>query len=432
MKGYCRLVEHPDYEAVSSDAILATHRRQTLRRMSEQRVALLIQDGSDINCASRRGCDGLGGTGRSRNSAGTLGLHMHSTLAAGGDGVPPGVPRTEFDAPGGRPRRDLPAEERKTGRWLRALRDSADMASRLSGVQVVAVMDREGDVFDVFREPRRGVALLVRATRSRSLGDGLPKLFEHLRLQPARARLKIRVDRQSARNSTREQKPRRERQAREAAVELRWTRVELPAPERSGKSLGAGAEALNAVDVFETGSPKDGSQAVSWRLLTSMKVEAEGDARKVVALYRLRRRIEDWRRILKSGCRIEQMAHRSAGRLKRALAINAVIAWRIAALAQLGRTYPDLPPDAAFSELELAILKDVARKRKRPPPADLGSAFLLVASLGGCLNRSNDPPPGYETTWHGQAALSFAAWIAGLGQDLGEDSELGKQFQNRS
>ena len=367
-------------------------------RMTNQGYESLGSDPWDRQYCTTRDSDirrSVARIGRNWGSKGTLGLHLHSTLAVGGDGVPLGVPRIEFDAPplgAGEPAEDV--EDRKTGRWLRGLRDSAEMARRLDGVQVVAVMDREGDGFDVFREPRHGIALLIRACHNRSLGDGLPKLFEHLRRQPARAFLRIGVDRLSARNSTRGQKASQGRKARNATVALRWTRVELPVPKASRSRLGTEAETLNAVDVFKTEAPRDGSDPVSWRLLTTLRVETEGDARRVIELYALRWRIEDWHRILKSGCKIGRRAHQSAGRMERAIAINAVIAWRIAALTQLGQTRPDLPPETAFSDLELAILKDLTRTRNRPLPSDLDSAFLLVASLGGYLNRPNDTPPG--------------------------------------
>jgi len=44
----------------------------------------------------------------------------------------------------------------------------------------------------------------------------------------------------------------------------------------------------------------------------------------VHSLVSLRWRIEDWHRVLKSGCRIEELAHQTAERLKRAIAINLV------------------------------------------------------------------------------------------------------------
>ncbi len=102
---------------------------------------------------------------------------------------------------------------------------------------------------------------------------------------------------------------------------------------------------------------------------------------------------------------------RAGARIERAVAINAVIAWRIAALTHLARTEPELPSTTAFTDL--ALLKDFAHVRKLPPPEDLGQAFRLVAAMGGYLNRSNDGPPGAEITWNGQAALSFTAWMLG-------------------
>ena len=219
----------------------------------------------------------------------------------------------------------------RPGRWLRGLRDSAEMAGRLDGVQVVAVMDREGDGFDVFREPRRGVALLIRACHNRSLGSGLPNLFEHMRRQPARAFLRICVDRLSARNSTRGQKASQGRKARKATVALRWTRVELPVPKGSRRRLGTEAEALNAVDVFETKAPRDGSDPISWRLLTTLRVETEGDARKVIELYALRWRIRGLAPNSQvRDARSDGSPTKAPGGMERAIAINAVIAWRIA------------------------------------------------------------------------------------------------------
>ncbi|MEJ2446182.1 MAG: hypothetical protein P8Y42_22480 [Exilibacterium sp.] len=58
--------------------------------------------------------------------------------------------------------------------------------------------------------------------------------------------------------------------------------------------------------------------------------------------YQLRWRIEDWHRVLKSGCRVEKLAHKTAERLKSAIAINLVIAWRIMLMTLLGRETPEV------------------------------------------------------------------------------------------
>ena len=64
-------------------------------------------------------------------------------------------------------------------------------------------------------------------------------------------------------------------------------------------------------------------------------------AERMLNWYRLRWRIEDWHRVLKSGCKVEQLGHRREERIERAVAIRAVIAWRLTALTLLGRETPD-------------------------------------------------------------------------------------------
>ncbi len=50
-----------------------------------------------------------------------------------------------------------------------------------------------------------------------------------------------------------------------------------------------------------------------------MEIASADDAEKFLRLYCLRWRIEDWHRVLKSGCRIEEPAHRTTDRLRSGL-----------------------------------------------------------------------------------------------------------------
>jgi hypothetical protein len=74
-------------------------------------------------------------------------------------------------------------------------------------------------------------------------------------------------------------------------------------------------------------------------------------------------RIEDWHRVLKSECRIEDAGHETADRHKRAIAINLVIAWAIMLMTLLGRETPELPAEVLFSDLEIEVLKAFAKKK---------------------------------------------------------------------
>ena len=61
--------------------------------------------------------------------------------------------------------------------------------------------------------------------------------------------------------------------------------------------------------------------------------------------------------------RIEKLQHKTAERLKRAIAINLVIAWRIMLLTLLGRECPQLPAEVLFSDIEIKVLSADAKKK---------------------------------------------------------------------
>ena len=407
--GYYRMIDQPADSEVSPTNILAPHRARTLQRMQGADVVLCIQDGTDLNFAEHPGCAGLGLIGRNKGSSGTLGLHMHSMLAVNGDGIPLGVPHIQYEAPDGAPEQDKPPEERKTRRWVRGLQDCDRLARELDGVRPVSIADREGDLFELFVEQRRlgTVDLLVRAKHNRSLGRKTPKLFDVAQAQPVRKRLEIHVARSSARRGTRRQKAHGKRDAREAVVDLRWSAVELPPPETSGFRNDPPIR-LNLVHIHEP-EPPDGVKPLEWFLLTSLPVASDRDAERILKWYRLRWRIEDWHRVLKSGCKVEYLGHRTGDRIERAVTINAVIAWRLTAMTMMDRETPELPADILFSDIEIMALEDFASDRKLLAPGNLGLAVLTMAMLGGYLNRKNDPWPGHEKIWEGYTRLAVAA-----------------------
>ena len=269
--------------------------------------------------------------------------------------------------------------------------------------RLVAVMDREADVQALFAEQRRleGVELLVRAKHNRSLGKDVPKLFEHMRAQPVGGQLEIKVQRSSARRGTRRQSASALRAARTAQAELRWQTVELPAPAR-----GEAALRMQLVHVWERAAP-EGVEALEWFLLTTLPVASLADAEQVLEWYRLRWRIEDWHRILKSGCKVEYLGHRTGQRIERAVTIKAVIAWRLAAMTLLGRETPELPSEVFFTQIQLRVLRHFASKRGLAAPGNLGLAVRTMAILGGYLYRAHAPPPGHQKIWEGWTRLTI-------------------------
>ncbi|MCA9165939.1 MAG: transposase, partial [Planctomycetales bacterium] len=107
--------------------------------------------------------------------------------------------------------------------------------------------------------------------------------------------------------------------------------------------------------------------ALEWFVLTTIAENDNQVAEECIRWYRLRWRIEDWHRVLKSGCGTEKLAYRTAARLKRGIAINMVIAWRIMLMTLLGRECPELPAEVLFSDIEIEVLGAFAKKNTTPP-----------------------------------------------------------------
>ena len=394
IKGYYRFVDRPDDTAATPDNILRPHRARTLRRMRAEPLVLCVQDGTDLNFATRPGCDGLGVIGSNQTGAQTRGLHLHSTLAVTASGLPLGVVNARFDAPAPKADRDAASRERKSDRWIEALRDCAELARELGPGRVVSVMDREADDFRVFEAQRAQPELdvLVRANGRRRVAGGR-SLLDALRAAPACARAVVDVDRLTARPKRSKRPARPGRDRRTATLTLRADTVELAPTAREHRDKPP--MRLQAVLVEEERPPK-GAAPIRWLLLTTLAADTPQACRRIVEHYARRWRIEDWHRVLKSGCKVEELANRTAERLARAAAVNLVVAWRIFLMTLLGRDQPDLPPDALFSELEIKVLKAFAEHHRRPAPDTLALAVRLVAQLGGHIYRPPRPAARHQ------------------------------------
>ena len=142
-----------------------------------------------------------------------------------------------------------------------------------------------------------------------------------------------------------------------------------------------------------------------------MPVRSAEDARRILQWYALRWRIEDYFRILKSGCKVEELQHHSAERLERAIAIKMVVGWRIQLMVRLGREVPELPAEVLFSDIELRVLATFARSRSLAPPPALGRGGRAARSSRRVVWARTRDPPGAQLLWHGYtqlAAMSFA------------------------
>ena len=216
-------------------------------------------------------------------------------------------------------------------------------------------------------------------------------------------------DRVTAREKSSGKQARKGRSHRIADAEVRYRRLRLPDPKGKAEPV-----VVYGVHVREAAAPGDESP-VEWMLLTSMPVESVADAKRVLGMYVKRWRVEDFFRVLKSGCKVERLGLRTSIRLERAVTIYCVIAWRVMTLVLLGREVPELDADVFFTDMELRFLTEYAKKVRLPEPKTLGEAMLAVSVLGGYQNRSRDGPAGYQIMWRGLERLHLTT----LGFEVG-------------
>lgn len=369
VKGYYRMIDKPDDSALTAQAILAPHRARTIQRMMGQATVLCIQDGTDLNYTPLDQCQGLGVLYKNQTGAKTRGLHLHSTFVVSAEGLPLGVLGAQFTAPepksepDTRPAASIPIEEKKTFAWIKGLRECVEVSRQIPDTHQVCVMDREADFFELFDEQRKTdkVDLLVRSRHDRTIDDEGHHLFESVRSSPISAEMEIRVPRQSARTKKSKQQAKPGHVQRTAQVALRYLDIELrPGVYQKDKE----PIKLRVVHVQEITQPEE-DDPVEWILLTTCDVSSSEQAQQILRWYCLRWRIEDWHRVLKSGCNIEKLQHKTAERLKRTIAINLVIAWRIMLLTLLGRQCPELAAEVLFSDTEIKVLRANLKKTDR-------------------------------------------------------------------
>src|SRR5271157_1436366 len=360
LKAYYRFIDKEE-EALSVPALLKGHRERTVGRMKGLRRVLVIQDTTDLDFSKRLHCNGLGDIGKNQTGTVSQGLKMHSSLAVSETGLPLGVLDTEIYAAhwgAGKRTDSWPIEKKESYRWLRTLDTVNECKAYRPDAEVGVVGDRESDILELFDHRRRRtprVHLLVRAKHNRSLPESADQLFDHGAALPVMGEAQIEVPRQREKPAKSGKPGRQALPARRAQVELRWEEVTVAAP-RTGPARHLPPLTLYALWVVEP-HPPQGAPALHWVLLTTVPLRSRREALRCLRDYTRRWRIEDWHRVLKSGCRIEAHQHHTAQRLARAIAIDAVIAWRALLLALLGRAVPEMPGEWVFSPQECRLLE---------------------------------------------------------------------------
>lgn len=408
-KGFYRLIDS-DSPEVDPAAILSTHRKRTIERCMSQKLVLAIQDTTDINLTSRPKTKGIDFLNVNQTGTQSLGLRLHSTLAFTENGLPLGILTSKIMAEPKKTahKREIPRtpiEEKKSFRWLEAHRQVVEAARETPQTRFLTVADREGDFFQFFHDAqakRSRVGLLVRANCNRVMVGG-KKLESLLKESKNRATIEVTIPRQRSKAPKGKTPGQEGISERKAELTVCFSQLELPPPKTALTIEDAQPITVWGIFAYEENTPHN-SKPIQWKLLTTEKVETAEDAAMMLRFYTIRWRIEEYHRILKSGVKLLDHQHESVTALSRVIALDCVLAWRLQLMTLLGRESSDLAADVIFNDWEIRVL--MAHNRKLDVwhgkgPITLQAAMLIIAKIGGYLNRPRDPPPGSKVLWLG-------------------------------
>lgn len=405
-----------DNDKVTFDKVLQPHIARTLQRVAEQKVALLVQDTSEIDLTRpEQEVTGVGELDGSRR-----GFLLHEMQAFTPEGTPLGtvwaeiLNRTEgvshaTTAVKDYQKKHTPIEEKESLRWITGLRQAQHVAEQVPAVQCVCVADSEADIYEWFAEPPGPAHWLVRACQDRALEEA--DAGWHLRAQvltaPVLYQVELLIRGRQAKTAVEERGRRQSRETRQATVDVRAATVTLRPPWRFDRQLPA--ITVNVVLVREP-NPPAGEPPVEWILVTTLPIATPEQVRLIVAYYCVRWNIEILFRTLKSGCRIERRRFEDIDRVLPCLALYLIVSWRTMLVCRLGRECPDLDCEAIFEPSEWKAVW-VAVHKKKPPkkPPRLSTMVHLIARLGGYVERPQSEP-GVQTVWIGLQRMYDLAW----------------------
>lgn len=388
-------------DGISAQALTEAAGRAAAQACRGREEVACVQDTTTLSFPSAPAMAGLGPV----TNLDVPGLHVHTALAVSTDGQvlgllgqqvwarPPGISTRRMSE------RQRPRGQRESAKWPRGIAQARGaFALEPAPPRLIHIFDREGDITEVLADIcAAGDGAVIRSLHDRRvLGACGQVAHAHALVAAAPELCRTRVD--IVRHDG--------RPARTAEVAVRALRLTLAPSERKWKGP---APTLWLIEAREVEAPP-GHSPLLWRLWTTEPAQTAAQALAILALYRLRWRIEEVHLVLKSGCRVEDLRLSSAARMRRALALLTPVAVRVVALRDLAVRSPQSPCTAVLTDSEWRALHAHVHGAPPPPgapPPTVGEAIMWIGRLGGHLGRRGDGLPGVRTLWRGLRDLAL-------------------------
>jgi hypothetical protein len=156
-------------------------------------------------------------------------------------------------------------------------------------------------------------------------------------------------------------------------------------------------------------------EKVCWILKTNLPAATFSEARRIIDIYVNRWHIENYFKVLKSACALEDCCLRTFDRAKIYAYVMALVGWRLYSIKCAERFMPEESCEIILDELEWKVLlvksnEDKLNRRYRPVdwsagPPSVQKAVRMIAILGGHKGRKSDGRPGIMSLARGLIKL---------------------------
>ena len=246
------------------------------------------------------------------------GILMHSSLAVTIGGLPLGLEamkfwtRKKFKGCNALKKKlnptRVPIEEKESIRWLENLKQSTSLFN--DPQRCFHIGDRESDIYELFCTAQAaGTHFLVRTCVDRLAGGGKHTIADEM--------CEIRV-KGLHRTDVRDKNG----NVSKAILEIKYRRIRVLPP--IGKQRQYPELTLTVIHAQERGTPQ-GREKIDWKLITDLPVNFREGAIEKLHWYAMRWKIENFHKILKSGCKAEESRLRTATRLANLIAVFCIL-----------------------------------------------------------------------------------------------------------
>ncbi|MBU1974894.1 MAG: IS4 family transposase [Nanoarchaeota archaeon] len=381
-----------DCPKVQFSQLIEPHINQTKKTVKKMSQILAIQDTTFLSYGHHPSVEGLSDIGGEHGSKGMI---LHTTLAVNPNQSQPaiiGLLDQYLHHRTGKVDKNESYKE-KQQRW-RESKIWEEASRRISldkaKTQIIEIMDREADIFDVISNCltlKHDFVIRAKNDRILDVMDN-KKLFDFVRGIKPSGTIQL------------ELRKRPSQIPRIAKLNIAYARVEILGPKnRKDETI-----ECNVVYVSEKNPPRD-QEPLEWILLTSIEVNSFKEACQIVEWYKCRWIIEEYHKGIKTGCKIEERQLKTRERLENFLGVANIVAIRILKIRDYARNMPHISAKKVIEPLKVDILLKYRNIKKKD--ITIQEYYREVAKLGGFLARKSDGEPGWQTLWHGETELTM-------------------------